>query len=307
MMRHLGAALLVLCCLPLPAPAQDVPVTVVVDFGGGRSARRALLEATAGTTLDTSQSAHFRYFREVVLPSVQTRVDKEQLLRYPRSLGATLRYERVEVEGDGELDADGNVYSTNVKLQWDSERLSYGLLVPYDFVDMGDFDAHRVGAVGFGEVSLPLGRVAALGLIAHALYTYDGYDGQGLDDVNTYGGGASMVLKLDQGEFMGAAAVSYQYTGDDTEGDNDRRHLVRTGADLGARLGERTAVTVFGIWNYDATDYDDLEVDDSYLDLGVEAALNLSPTWRLSGGYKAVVGLTDYRSNMVFLGTLLRF
>ena len=124
MMRRLGVALLLLCCLPLAAPAQEVPVTVVVDFGGGRDANRELLERTAGTTLDTSQSAHYRYFSEVVLPPVQTRMEREQLLRLPRTLGATLRYERVTVDDGGGLDADGNIYSTNIKLQWDSERLS---------------------------------------------------------------------------------------------------------------------------------------------------------------------------------------
>jgi len=306
MMRRFGVALFVLCCLPLAAPAQDVPVTVIVDFGGGRDARRELLESTVGTTLDTSQSVHYRAFRELVLPAVQTRVEKAQLLRQPHALGATILYERVDADA-GPIDASGNVYSTNLKLQWDAPRLTYGILVPYDYMDMADFNAQRIGAVGFGEYDLPLGQVAKLGVIAHGLYSFTGYDADDLDNVSTYGGGGSMVLKLDQGDFVGGASASYQYTADNSEGEDDHRHLVRVGGDVGARLGESAAVTLFGIWNYDATNYDDLDIDSNYVDLGLEGALNLSPSWRLSGGYKSVVGLQDYRSHMVFLGTLWRF
>ena len=77
----------------------------------------------------------------------------------------------------------------------------------------------------------------------------------------------------------------------------------------GLRLGVNAAVALFGTWTYDATAFSRIREgsDRDYFDLGLEATWNVSPSWKLTGGYKKVLGLEDFDSNMVFLGTLLRF
>jgi hypothetical protein len=68
-------------------------------------------------------------------------------------------------------------------------------------------------------------------------------------------------------------------------------------------------VNTFGTWSQDVTDYSNGVQNGSkgYLDLGIEMGLSLSKTWKINGGYKKILGLADFDSNAVFLGTLFRF
>lgn len=310
-MRRIGVVWLLLFGMPLAALAQQtVPVTIVVESAGVES-------LPLGTPLQTSQSTSFNVLKEVLFPRVQTMAEKEQqeaesvqrLQRQPRVLGGTVRYERVDVDDGGGLDVDGNIYSTNVQLLWERDDFAYGFLIPFDFLDLDDFNAYRIGAVGFGQYALALSDIATLAFMVNGLYSYLGIDASGVDNLNTFGGGVGLSLTVDQGRFVGSGVVSYQFTTDDSDSDNDQQHLIKVGGEVGVRLGERAVVTLFGIWNGDVTDYNDAagDVDDSYVDLGIEAAWNLSSTWRLIGGYKKVLALDDFASDMVFLGTLLRF
>ena len=140
----------------------------------------------------------------------------------------------MEFDTLGVSDLDGNIYATNVHLRWDRNNVSYGFLIPYDFLDLKSFNAHRVGAIGYGQYHLALSALATLDLTANANYTYTAVDTSDFENVNTFCGGVSVTLTLDK------------------------------------------------TWN-------------------------LSPTWKLTGGYKKLLGLEDFDSNMVFLGTLWRF
>jgi hypothetical protein len=194
-------------------------------------------------------------------------------------------------------------------MAWDIDNFSVGFLVPYDFLDLQSFDAHRIGAVGYGQYHLPLNGPAILNFTLNGNYTYTAINRSDLSDVNTFGGGMTLSLTLDQDPFVGSGALSYQFNADDSGSIDDKQHLLKVGGTLGMRLGANAAVTLFAAWTYDMTDHSVTRqgLDKDYFDLGVELAWNLSPNWRISGGYKTVLGLQDFDSNMVFLGTLVRF
>ena len=103
--------------------------------------------------------------------------------------------------------------------------------------------------------------------------------------------------------------VSLQYNTDDIDRANDDQLLVKVGTNFGLKLGKRGALNLFGTWTLDVTEYDDRpgDPDDDYFDLGVDIAWNLSKTWSLSGGYKKVLGLDGFDSDLFFLGSLVRF
>lgn len=291
--------------------AQDgrAPVTVVVEFPQE--------ESLAGTTLAAPERTQETIIQELVLPTIETKSEKEQrveeaalrLLPQPRVFGSFLRYERVNIDNNGGLDLDGNIYTANLQLRWEVNDFSYGVLVPFDYLDLKDVNAYRIGAVGFGEYRLTLSPEATLDFMLHALYSHTDFDTSALDNINTFGGGPSISLTLDYDQFVVGMFSSYQITTEDSDLPTDVIQLFRLGANVGARIGSNVALTVFAVWNRDITDYSDtlLQVDKDYFDVGLEAVWNLTPTWRLAGGYKKVVGLNDFDSNMVFLGSLWRF
>jgi hypothetical protein len=181
--------------------------------------------------------------------------------------------------------------------------------MPYDFLDLDSLDAHRIGAIAFGQYHWPLSTLATLHLTVNGTYTHTAIDRGDLDDLNTFGGGASVSLTLDKGRFAGSGILSYQFSADDSGSADNQQHLLKVGATAGIRLGRNAVVTLFGAWTYDATNYSEAlrGIDRDYVDLGLELTWNLSPRWGLTGGYKKVVGLENFDSNQVFLGTLFRF
>jgi hypothetical protein len=81
------------------------------------------------------------------------------------------------------------------------------------------------------------------------------------------------------------------------------------GANFGMRIGGSAAVTLYAIWNYDATNYRGSlrGVDDNYFDVVIELAWSLSPRWRIHGGYKKILGYEDLDSDQILVGMFLRF
>jgi hypothetical protein len=309
LLRTFFSCVSLLLLLPMVTSAQGtVPVTVEVIFNDTQFGGLGVGQ----TSISSSSQTSTLVITELTAPRVQTVVEKEatpQLASRPRTLGGFFRYERVEFDTLGALDLDGNIYSTNVHLQWDRNDFSYGVLIPYDFLDLQSFNAHRVGAIVYGQYHLALSALALLDFTVNGNYTYTAVDASDLEDVNTFGAGFSVALTLDKGRFVGGGLVSYQFNADDSDNADDQQHLLKLGATAGFRLGTNVAVALFGLWTYDATAYSAIREgsDRDYFDLGLELTWNLSPTWKLTGGYKKILGLEDFDSNMVFLGTLWRF
>jgi hypothetical protein len=78
---------------------------------------------------------------------------------------------------------------------------------------------------------------------------------------------------------------------------------------VSVRIGRAAIVTLFGIWTYDPTAYKNVvnTSNNNYVDVGLEAGVSLSKTWKLTGGYKTVLGLRHFASHQVFVGSLFRF
>jgi hypothetical protein len=166
---------------------------------------------------------------------------------------------------------------------------------------------NMLGTMLYGRYTLPLAKALSLGVNAHAQYTFTAISDS--SDLHTFGTGLGLSLLYDREQFFVDGALLYQYTVDDSAAVNDHQHLLRLGTRVGIRLGSNALITVFGSWIYDATDYQRVvsRSDDNYFDLGTELAFNLSKTWKIGGGYKKVLGLQGFDSDLVFVGTLFRF
>src|SRR5262249_15616978 len=206
------------------------------------------------------------------------------------------------------LDLDGNSYVTNLQFAWDMDRFSFGVLLPYDFLDLQSFNAHIVGLVPYAQYRLRLSDIYAATFTVNGNYAYTTLN-EHLGDFNTYCGGVSISVTRDQGLLVVRGALSYQFNRDDTGNINDHQHLLKFGTDVSVRVGSAAIVTLFGIWNYDPTSYKDVvnNPKNNYVDLGLEGGISLSRTWKLTGGYKTVLGFRHFDSHQVFVGSLFRF
>jgi hypothetical protein len=295
---------------PIGVYAQQatVPVTVEVLFTNEQFGSPGVGASSVSASARTSSLV----FQDLVQPRPQTRREKDaarQLQTLPRTVGAFMRYERVEFDTQGVLDFDGNIYSTNLHLAWDLDNFSFGVLIPYDFLDLDSFDAHRIGTIAYGQYHFPLGRPTTLSLTVNGNHTFTAIAHRALSDVNTFGGGIGLSLTLDKDLFVGSAALSYQANVDDSGSVNNQQHLLKLGATAGVRLGASAVLTLFGSFTQDLTDYTETftSIDKDYGDIGIEFSWSLSSTWRFTGGYKKILGLQDFDSHLVFIGTLLRF
>jgi hypothetical protein len=228
---------------------------------------------------------------------------------------------------------EGDVYSVTLQQLWDiDKRFTTGILFQDDVFHLQRLDAHRMSAVAYGQYThrfflspqrLERGSVfgpdtrykpfTALTTTVNANYTHTAIAGD-TPNVNTFGGGLSTALTIDRGAFVIGSAVSYQVHTDDQKQGNDPQHLFKLGLVSGVRPWPSLAVTLAGSWTYDATHYRRLvdPVDTNYFDLGTDviwnlSPINISPSVRLVGGYRKVLGLNHVTSDMVFLGALLRF
>lgn len=299
---------------PLSVSAQTAPVTVVVQFGGtplGSSGGGSLAVASLSASGLTSGLV----FNQLVLPEALTTIEQTsaqegaapEFLQRPRTIGGMFRYENISLQQGG-LDLDGHSYTTNLQFAWDRDRFSFGVLLPYDFLNLQSFDAHIVGLVPFVQYHLPVSPIYTVAFTVNGNYAHTAFNRQ-LGDLNTYGGGISLSVTRDQDLLILRGALSYQYNHDDTADINDHQHLLKFGADVGVRIGPQAIATLFVIWNYDPTTYKNVvnQSQNNYVDLGLEAGLSLSRTWKLTGGYKTVLGLSHFTSHQVFIGSLFRF
>jgi hypothetical protein len=304
--------------IPVLVGAQETaPVTVIFQFeqpaveGFGGSGGGDL----AASTLSAAGTTSLTIFNQVVLPRMESRTEREtrqdelaqRVPQRPRTFGGSLRYERVEFQREAS-GLDGNIYATNLHMAWDIEGFAIGVLVPYEFLDLRQFDAHLVGVIPYGQYYVAFNSIYTLGFTVNGNYMYTAINND-FKDVNTYGGGLGVSLTMNQELYILSGAFSYQYNQDDSDRENDHQHLIKLGANVGVRIGQISVVNVFGTWNYDITDYQPTArvSDDNYFDLGIEAAWTVTRTWNLSGGYKRILGLKGFESNQFFIGTLLRF
>lgn len=88
------------------------------------------------------------------------------LLQRPCTLGGIFRYEHIHWQQRG-WDLDVNSYATSLQLTWDRDRVSFGALLPYDFLDFERFQGHIVGLVPFVRYRLPLSTSSTVAFTAN--------------------------------------------------------------------------------------------------------------------------------------------
>lgn len=250
-------------------------------------------------------------FDHLVLPkalpkSEMQRIADQKKQGKVRVFGARIYGEQVDIN-DG--DEEGDIYGVNLGLAMDVDNVTAGIIVPYDKLDFDSFEADRVGAILFGQYHIEMSEALMASLTANVNYMYTDldFDGGGGDSLNTVGGGLSAGLQYLQESYELGLGVSYQYNEDDVDVDDDHQHLIKAGANLGVYLAPQHVVNVFGIYNNDVTDYDfDLE-DDDYFDVGLEYRGDLTGTWSLQAGYKKILDLDDYDSDMIYIGSTWLF
>jgi hypothetical protein len=237
------------------------------------------------------------------------------------------------------LDYDGSSFSAALKLLWEADRFSFGALIPYDRLSLDAFDANRIGTILFSKYDLPLNDTFTLGFSVNGNYIYNQIDSN-IDNItfknfHTLGGNISIALKFDQkGEFYqaitteqlkistfsftGSIALSYQFNKDDATREDDEngrvvtevdaQHLVILGANVGIRMGSDFALTLYGVWNYDATTYKGSlrGTDDNYVDVLFEGVWNFSRRWKITSGYKKVLGYKELDMDQLFMEVTLR-
>lgn len=247
-------------------------------------------------------------FQQIVLPSAQTNAEKEAAKRgkLPGSFGASAYWEGYDFEDAGE---EGDIYGLNVGAAIDYDGLTYGVMLPYDYIDFDSFDGYRVGLVGFTKYTASIDSEWAASFSGHLNYCYTDldFDFAGSEDLSTYGGGVGAAITYDQDVYFFSFGSSYFYNTDDSDAKEDKQHLIKTGINTGVRTNDTSVISVFAVWNVDITDYDNDPEDDDYFEVGFEGALNLSDTFGINLGYKKVVDLDDFDADQVYLGSIWKF
>lgn len=248
-------------------------------------------------------------FTELVVPTVRTTTEKnrqavQKAQGAVRTFGGSLRTEWVDKAGD----ENGMVSGFNLGLAYDVDNFTFGVMLPYDYFNFDSFTANRIGSILFGQYHLSLTEELEATFTANLNYMFTDFRILGQDDdLNTYGAGLSAGLRYSQELYELGCGVSYQYNQDDVDLDDDSQDLVKLGANVGYRVTPDQVVNLFGTWTYDATDYKYDYGDTDYFEIGTEYRANFSDTWALNVGYRKVVDLEDYDSDMVYLGTTWQF
>jgi len=271
-----------------------------------------ILLASAGSLANSLAAADFTswlVFSELIVPTVKTTTEKNrQAARKEqggvRTFGGSVRFEWV----DKGADENGRITGFNLGLAYDVDDYTFGVILPYDYFDFDSFTANRTGAILFGQYHLGLSEELEATFTANLNYVFTDFRIFGENyDLDTYGGGLSAGLRYSRETYEVGGGVSYQYSLDDVDTADDHQHLFKVGGNYGYRMTPDQVINLFATWNYDATDYKYDYGDSDYFEVGAEYRANFSETWALNLGYRKVVDLSDYDSDMLYLGSAWQF
>ncbi|MEW5735431.1 MAG: hypothetical protein AB1921_11280 [Thermodesulfobacteriota bacterium] len=249
---------------------------------------------------------------EVALPSATTRMQAKALedarkeaeqggKRFTRMIGGQLRYDWVSTGPN----RDGNIPGVTVGMAQDQERFTYGFFIPYDHLNMYEFSADRMGAVLFGQYRIPAEVEGDLSATVYGHYL--NLNPNVGSAVNYYGGGAAVSFIRDFDWIVPGAVLGYQYTKDDSDVKWDSQHLFKLAGNVGFRLADNTVFNVFFGWTKDASGDLPAGTDDNYCDLGLEAGYSITEAFGLTAGWRKVLWLDNYESDLLYIGSSFLF
>lgn len=264
--------------------------------------------SVAAPTSASTASANL-VFNELVVPTVETkqtqqRQQEQRDKRELRAIGTAIRGEWIDIAGE-----NGDVYGFNLGGAYDFDDYTIGVIVPYDHLSFDSFDANRLGMVLFGQYHQALSDKLAMSLTANLNYMFTDYDykNKSDDSLNTVGIGMSAGFSYVQEKYEAGAGISWQYNKDDVNHVDDEQHLIKMGGNLGVHVSDNMVINTFATWNYDVTDYVYNYGDDNYLEAGLEYRADVSDTWTMNVGYRKVLELDNYESDMLYLGSVWQF
>ncbi len=242
--------------------------------------------------------------QNVVLPSALTRQQKRAMLKTrgtARFVGGDLRYEMV----DTGTNRDGKIPGITAGLAWDKDQFSYGFMIPYDHLDMDGWNAERFGAIAFGRYNQNPAQDLTAGFTASAHYMY--LDPDNFDAVNYYGFGLAASINYDRDWIAPGLAFIYQYTKDDTDRADDVQQLVKVALSCGFRVKDNAVFNLYYTYNKDMSSDLTPGTDTVFSDLGFEVGYSVSDAFGLSFGYRKVLGLDNYDSDTIYIGSLYQW
>jgi len=273
-----------------------------------------LLSATSLASTSASSKVSDTVFHNIISPSIQTRSQQQKQQDRPMQkliIGmADLKYEHAEFTDTND---SGNIGGFTASGSYElNKSFSVGAIIPYDHMAFNSFDADRTGTILYVKNTLKLPSNFELNTAVNGNYMYTAMQFNGISgttQLHTYGGGISTRLKFDHldSNFIPSAAFSYQYNKDSTNIQDNQQHLLKVGPALGYRVLDNATLQVSGSWTKDISQYQTLKNGNDYYDVGLEGAWVISDAWQLRGGYKKILGLTNFESDSIYLGSALRF
>ncbi len=263
------------------------------------SSAYAVFAGSIGLTTNT-------FFANVVMPTAKPVATKA--LTGMKAADFRIKYESLRIDAGADEEAD--IYGMTAGLSMDKDRLSYGILLPYDYMD---FDSpalksvNQTGPMLFVRYKMPIADERyTLGLSGNVNYLYTNYDfKEGNDDINTFGSGigASFTVNTWKGIVPSIAAL-YQYADDDTDvGDYN---MIKLGGNVALLPNDNTAVNLFAYWTNDLTDYRQVDGEE-FWDIGIEVSYLVTQTFDLTFGYKRVASFDNVNDDQFYLGTVWTF
>ena len=213
-----------------------------------------------------------------------------------------------------EADDDGDIKSITLAVSTMFKGFEVGAFVPYEYMDFESFEGHKTGVVLYAKKDWLLPHHLKLTTVANFNYIATYITGFAL--TNTFGGGLSSALTYDDGgRFVPRISFSAQYNTDDYYRANEfiidnEQYLIKIGASLGYRLLDNIALQGGMIYTRDITDYAtsfNRGEDKDYYSIKFGATYTVSNMWQVNLNYKRIIGLDNYYSNTVFLGTTMDF
>lgn len=247
-------------------------------------------------------------FKNFALPTAKTLKDKARDVRKSnqlRTFGANISTEFVDKDNE----YNGQIYRLNLGLAYDVNEFSFGVVLPYQHFDYNVLDGDRIGSVLFGQYTIPFGNELSLNFTGNFNYLYNSINikSGGHETGNMFGAGLSSGIQYSNDSVELGAGATYQYNQDDSGRADDHQHLLKIGASAGKRFGNNQVVSVNGAYTNDVTTYKAKPDDQDYFEVGGDYRMNLSDTWDLNIGYKKTLGLHNYKSDLVYIGTALHF
>ncbi len=249
-------------------------------------------------------------YENLVLTSVKTTTElrmesQKKADGAVRTFGAMLRGEFVKSN-----DSSGTIYGLNLGLAYDKDKYTFGVMLPYDRLNIGELEGNRAGLVAFGQYHLQPATNWEVSLTGNMNYLFtqlNSIGGAASDNLHTYGGGFSTSLRYMKEKYELGSGISYQYNRSDDVSTDNSQHLLKMGLNGGYRITPDNVLSAFSSLTCDVTSYTSMPDDVNYYELGTEYRTNLSDTWSFSLGYKKVLGMTNYRSDLVYIGTMAQF